>query len=585
MSLAKREHTINQLKNKQFDLLVIGGGINGAAAAWDASLRGLTVAVIDKGDFGAATSAGCFKIIHGGLRYLQHFDFRRLLESVQEQRLLRIIAPHLLKPLPFLVPCYKPLMKRKAVIRLALSIYEFLARARNSGVQRSLRLPNHQVLSTAQCLDIAPGLSRDGLEGGVLYYDVQMNNCERLTYGILQAAVEAGCVAANYVSLSKLSYATAACGKNEISSVQVIDSISGEQFSVKAKSYINATGPWMGSLAASLGFDVKPDNVFSKGIQLVVPELTSRCAFAVESSGVDSAAKVSRGARAYFIQPWNGYSLIGTSDELVEENPDSFDISQQDIKRFIDEVRSAYTSENLEEDSVLAVFGGLRPVADDVDISKAGEEAKVARKDLVIDHARVLFGNTHFTNLISMRGVKYTTFRLFAQQTVDLITKKLNMSCASITNKSRLSSTPSQPLPKFLEELQKKFPQLEVDYLIHLMNNYGRVAEDIAQLAISGLNSSLDSSSTVRTAELVYCARHEMVEHLDDLLLRRVPLCIAGVPDASTIEVCAELAANELQWSESRKIEEQSRFLKMLPKNCMPIASQEHPAREVSGKG
>ena len=202
--MKERKTTIEQLKNEQFDVLIIGSGINGAAAAWDASLRGLKVALIDKGDFGAATSAGCFKIIHGGLRYLQHLDFKRLQESVEEQRLLRIIAPHLLSPLAFLIPCYKPLMKRRFLIRLALGVYEFLARNRNKDVQAGLELFDHQVLSTEECLELAPGLETKGLEGGVLYYDVQMNNCERLTFEVAAAAAKASAVVANYLEVSKL---------------------------------------------------------------------------------------------------------------------------------------------------------------------------------------------------------------------------------------------------------------------------------------------------------------------------------------------------------------------------------------------
>ena len=177
------------LGGRHFDLLVVGGGINGLAIAWDAALRGLSVVLCEKGDFGGGATAGCFKIVHGGFRYLQNLDFSRLFRSAKEQRILRTIAPHFVQPLPILVPSYGLGKKSRAVLDLGATFYEILTAGRNNGVDESRKLPRHSVLGSADVLTIAPHLRREALRGGIVFYDAQMRNCERLT---LAVATECG---------------------------------------------------------------------------------------------------------------------------------------------------------------------------------------------------------------------------------------------------------------------------------------------------------------------------------------------------------------------------------------------------------
>lgn len=538
-----------KLQSELFDVVVIGGGVNGAAAAWDASLRGLRVALVEKDDFGAHTSAGCFKIIHGGLRYLQHFDLPRLFDSVREQRLTRLIAPHLLEPLPFLIPCYKPLMKRRFTLRLAMTVYELLAWNRNVGVQRSLVLPSHRVLSREECLRIAPGLQQEGLEGGVIYYDVQMSNADRLTFGLVQAAAAAGAVVANYCRVTSLESTETPGELPAVTAVRIEDGLDGGSFSIRTRAVINAAGPWI----AGLGNQTKTPEAFSKGIQFVVPKIISECAVAVESRNSDPAAKVARGARAYFLQPWNGVTLVGTSDELVKECPDDFAITTRDVERFVSELRGCYATESLEADSVLHAFGGLRPVADDIDLSSnQGDEAKAARKDLVVDHAREPLSGKCYKNVISMRGVKYTTFRSFAEKSVNVLTQKMGRPLPGCTASARFPSTPSFSLEEYQNELERQFPSLDAGYLKHLLKNFGTDATAIAQLAQSGMQRTLGANLPISEAEVRYCCRNEMVHSLDDLLTRRLPVVQMGVPSASVLRAFAEIAASELGWDEQR---------------------------------
>ena len=242
---------IDSLGKREFDLLVIGGGINGAGIAWDAALRGLSVALIERADFGGATSSGCFKIIHGGLRYLQHLDLKRVRESVREQRILRTIAPHLVSPLPFLVPCYGRGRKGREFLSLGLLLYEFVVacdRNRNLGVHH--QLSRFRRLDSQQCLRHAPGLKAEGLTGGVLYEDVQLSNCERFTFAVVASAREAGAVVANYCEAVQLNASQAESGEGRIESVTAHDLFRGTELQIKARFVVNATGPWVDQVIA-----------------------------------------------------------------------------------------------------------------------------------------------------------------------------------------------------------------------------------------------------------------------------------------------------------------------------------------------
>ena len=196
---------IAALADREFDLVVVGAGVYGAATAWDASLRGLSVALIDKGDFGSGTSFNSLKTIHGGLRYLQHADFTRMRESVRERRNLMRIAPHLVHPLPFLVPTYRgSLLKTRTVMRAALFINDLVSWDRNELADRQKHLPAGKALTRDACLEMAPGIERDGLTGGVLWYDAQMYNSDRLTLSFVLSAAKEGAVVANYVEATEL---------------------------------------------------------------------------------------------------------------------------------------------------------------------------------------------------------------------------------------------------------------------------------------------------------------------------------------------------------------------------------------------
>jgi len=288
MPVFSRDHTT--LESTTFDVLVIGGGIIGVAVAWDAALRGLQVALVEKKDFGSETSAGCFKLIHGGVRYLQYLDFPRVLESIREQYILRKIAPHLVHPLPFLIPCYGRGLKGKEFLKLGMMVYELFAWRRNNGLNAYHHLAKHQVLQAEECLKIAPGLKREGLQGGVVFTDCQLSNCERLTFSVAQSAHDAGACLGNYLEVVSLSPSSAVTGGSKQIFVAIVeDVLSGKIFEVKARIVVNATGPWSRHVYSLFqGFPKNEEKfekskalnsrqqIFSKGIQVTLPKVELR---------------------------------------------------------------------------------------------------------------------------------------------------------------------------------------------------------------------------------------------------------------------------------------------------------------------
>ena len=554
---------------KPIDVLVVGGGIFGAGAAWDLAGRGLRTLLVDKGDFGGATSAGCFKIIHGGLRYLQHADFVRLTESVKEQQTLRQIAPHLVYPLPFLIPCYKKLMQRKTVLSTAMTVYEFLSWYRNSGVEDDHRLPRHRAFTRDEVLAIGSGFNPENLTGGVAYYDCQMSNADRLTFSIVASAVQAGAQALNYCSAARFLFGDAGgAGQRSIEAVELRDELTGATAMVRPKAVVNAAGPWHELIGASFeGVPVrKKPQWFSKGVQIAVPELVAKYAFAVESTYRDPAAKFARGARSYFVHPWRGHSLIGTTDSLWEGNPDQFSIDRQDLVELLEDFRRAYPSPLLTEENVKFAFGGLRQLAPEAleSIGDGSDQtwnqegaAKVARKDRIIDHAAMPFDQVLIPNLVTMQGVKYTTFRKFAEDAANIVAQKINCSAPSKTRNTKVSGAPGGTVRELTQSIAGRAGSEQ--RAMHLVRNYGAAAEAILDLEQDALELArpLGPGVSVSASECVHAARNEMAQTLSDIVLRRTPLGSLGLGSLGSVPYDAvhraSLAvAGEMGWTADR---------------------------------
>ena len=223
-----------------YDVLVIGGGIYGLFTAWDASLRGLSVALVEKGDFGQGTSSNTLRIIHGGLRYLQHGNIYRMRRSIHERTVFMRIAPHLVHPIPFLIPTYGHGLRGKEILSLALRMGDFIGWDRNCLSDPQKHLPAGRVLSKHECLKLFPGVNQEGLNGGVVYYDSQMYNSERFILSVARSAYDAGAAIANYAEVTEILQ-----DRDGISAVKAKDGLSGDEFECRARVIVNASGPWL----------------------------------------------------------------------------------------------------------------------------------------------------------------------------------------------------------------------------------------------------------------------------------------------------------------------------------------------------
>ncbi|MGH9453717.1 MAG: glycerol-3-phosphate dehydrogenase/oxidase, partial [Terriglobia bacterium] len=305
---------LTTLSGSTFDLVVIGGGINGAATVREAVLRGLRVGLVDAQDFASGTSSRSSKLIHGGLRYLQQRDFKLVRESRLERRLLLKLAPHLARPLPFLLPIYREDPYSRFKIGLGLSIYDLLG---NLGPA-----DRHRMLSAQETLRSVPRLKSEGLLGGAVYHDSETEDARLCVENVLDAATH-GAVVANYVSVEKLVTANDAGGAN-IVTAEARDQLSGRTFPISARFWVNATGPWVDRFRALIpGYDGTRTIRLTKGTHLVLPSLSGRYAL---------FAAILPGDRIFVMMPWQGYSLLGTTDTDFEGDPATVQPDAADVE-------------------------------------------------------------------------------------------------------------------------------------------------------------------------------------------------------------------------------------------------------------
>jgi glycerol-3-phosphate dehydrogenase len=382
------KRSLAQFKDKTFDALIIGGGINGCAVARDAARRGLKVALVEKGDFSSGTTASSTKLIHGGVRYLEHFEFRLVWESCHERRRLLDLAPHLVRPLSFLIPFYKGDRRSPLLINLGMWLYDLMAGFRNVG--------RHRMLSAEQALDREPRLNAKGLRGAALYYDAQVNDSRLCLENALDAAAN-GAVLANHlecVSLEK---------KGELWQAQLRDKLGRANFPVQARAILNLAGPWVDKTCAMLKSDIPAKVRTTKGVHAVTAPLTDRHALLLFSRS-DS--------RIFFVIPWLSGSLVGTTDTDFKDSPDKVTADQADIDYLLAEARRVFPGVKLTTSQLTTTFAGLRPLVFDPDKN----ESAVSREHIISEDA---------PGFLTMAGGKLTTYRAMAEQLTDRLAKML----------------------------------------------------------------------------------------------------------------------------------------------------------------
>ncbi len=380
---------LRSLAALEHDVLVVGGGIQGLAIAREIAERGLGVALVEKDDFGAATSSNSQRVIHGGVRYLQSLDFARMRRSVLDRRAWMREFPHLVRPRPILLPTFRGSGKPRAMIRAAMTLYEWLNPDLSRGLPSTHRVPRHESLSRARTLGLAPRLAGLPLDGAILFHDAAIEDSERLTIAIARKAWRAGARLANHARAAEWIRDGA-----RVRGARVVDELDGADHAVRARLVIHAGGPW----AARAGAPLVP---LVRAMALLVRPIEERFAVAVPSA---------REKRLLFFVPWRGHTLAGVHEKTFDGDPDELSVAPSEIESFLDEIEESLPGAGIRREDVRRVFAGLLPASDDRSGSPASED-------------RVLTGDD---GLVRVLGVKFTTAPSLARRVADFVESRLD---------------------------------------------------------------------------------------------------------------------------------------------------------------
>ncbi|MBL8186808.1 MAG: glycerol-3-phosphate dehydrogenase/oxidase, partial [Acidobacteria bacterium] len=459
-SWRSRLDSLERFQREVFDVLIIGGGITGAGLALDAAARGLNTALVEKRDFAAGTSSRSTKLIHGGLRYLEQFDFALVREALLERSVLTRIAPHQAEAFPFVIPIYADRRRNydhPLIMRAGLFLYDLLAGRQN--------FAKHRRLSREEALNLAPQLDPRGLKGAFLYYDA-LTNDSRLVIEIIKAAHQHGAAIANYTTVER--YLRDDSGK--IQGVWLRDELSGERIELRARVTINATGVWMedmirldGGNAEGLKKKLRP----AKGIHLTI---------AADRLRVDAAWLIPSltGHRFYFVVPWEGRVNVGTTDTDYSGGKDFPQAEPDEVAEILNAINSYFPEANLDPSDVISAWAGLRPL---ISYANAKDTTKVSRKEEMIETA---------DGLISIGGGKLTTYRAMAEHGIDLVLKRLGKSADTRTTRDVPISGGEMSrveLDQTAKQLASHY-NLPMDVTRHLAFSYGSNFDALIRLML-----------------------------------------------------------------------------------------------------
>lgn len=545
-SLDRAKH-LQQLKEQEYDLLVIGGGATGCGIALDAAARGLKIALVEKGDFASGTSSKSTKLIHGGLRYLKQLDIGLVRESGTERAVVHRLAPHLCVPEKMILPLVEGGTLGKYSTSLALRVYDFLA-----GVKKEDR---RKMLSKKATLTKEPLLNDEKLVGGGYYAEYRTDDA-RLTIELIKKAIAYGALALNYLEVTSYLYEG-----DQISGVVVTDHITGSTAEIKAKKVVSAAGPWVDKLR-KINDSIDDKRLFlSKGVHIVVPRdrlpLRQSTYFDVPDG------------RMIFAIPRGKITYIGTTDTPYEGSLNRVVATAADLDYLLKAANNTFPSANLTKYDVISNWAGLRPL-----IHEQGKSpSEMSRKDEIFEAP---------DGLISIAGGKLTGYRKMAERIVDIVLRQLSADESisfsnTTTSQIKLTKDPlgsKEEVARYIEEISKDCISKGLDkyYGWYLVSNYGRVATEI----LADIDTSkADVDTALVLSELSYCLDHEMVQRLDDFLIRRTGRLyfdILTIP--SILDAVIELMADRLVWSDARLHEEKER-IQLLLKDAKTYYEQE----------
>ncbi len=525
-----RLKNLSQIESEEFDVCIIGGGATGVGCALDATLRGLKTVLIEKNDFAAATSSKSTKLFHGGVRYLEQAvkkldmeQFRMVYKALKERRTLIKNAPHLAHPLALLTPCSTWI--EGAYYAIGLKIYDLLAGKTN--------LAPSDWLSKKEAVARVPQINTKKLNSAVLYYDGQFDD-SRYTISLAKTAAENGANLVNHMDV--LGFDKDENG--QLCALNIKDSLKGkgEQYKVKAKIFINATGPFSDHVRQMATPSVLPRMRVSKGVHLVLPRDVISPNTAILVPKTDDG-------RVIFIIPWQNRILVGTTDDECELTENEVTVSKDDTEYLLKYV-NRYLSKPVTVDQVRSGFGGLRPLLQ-ADLS-------ADTKSLVRDHEVEVDKKS---GLVSIMGGKWTTYRLMAKDTIDKCEEILRGSVSACKTEEQLLVGAEGWTPDYHKELMKRFKIQE--YIAHRLSlKYGTDALKILTLIWKdgSLRMPVIEGSPILRAEIVYAAVYEMGYTLKDLFARRLGLELMDWDRTlEAIPIAATLLQEAYWWTDEEK--------------------------------
>ena len=514
----RAQRDLVKLAETRFDVAIIGGGMIGTGVARDASMRGLKTILFEKEDFCYGTSSRSSRMIHGGLRYLVNYDFGLVREGLREREILLRIAPHLVKPLKFLIPAYGGFLHRMK-LKIGMILYDLLSYDKS--------LPSHKYLNREKALNAEPGLLEAGLQGAYVYYDSQISLTERLCMENVVSAGSHGAVLLNHAKAIGL------IRKNGVvSGVKVQDTLTGKAAEFHARLVVNVGGPWLDEIVREIRGDQSPLARTTKGIHLVTPKVTN-----------DALVLFAADGRAYFVMPWLGFELVGTTDTDYEQDMNAVKADVDDVEYLQSEVRRAFPGNSW--DKIYYTYAGVRSLLRIEGVS----ESSVTRRHVIYDHER----KEGMKGLVSVIGGKLTAYRGIAEQIVDVVASKLDSGSRCTTAEEKLPGANAAELEKVRVNMGSVASEYGVgtEVVAHLVSLYGSRYSEVLDYVKKDrrLKERICETNPDIMAEVTHAIERESACTLSDFMLRR---SLIGFRRCEGLDCCTKVAnkmARGLGWN------------------------------------
>ena len=508
----------NSISEKTYDVIVIGGGIVGAGIARDTTLRGLDTLLLEKEDFGSGTTSRSTRLIHGGLRYLRQLEFGLVRQDLSEREALLRIAPHLVHPLSFFIP----------IPNLSLNIAMFLGTTLYDVISFDKTLPNHTYLNKSKTLSAEPGLRVQGLQGSYVYSDCAIPLTERLNFETALSARENGATVLNHARVTNLTREG-----NRITGLEVKDEITGDVKTARGKMIVNAAGHWVDSIKDMLFPNKPPYLRRTKGVHIMIPRVSNHAL--VLFSPVDG--------RLFFVIPWEGYSLVGTTDTDYKDNLDAIYATREDVDYILEGLHLAYPDVKI--DDVYYAYAGLRSLA-----LKPGKSASnTSRSHELIDHSK----SDKLDGLVTILGGKITAYRAVAKDAADVVCRKLGNRAPCVTAERQLPGAPALGQEEIDSLMQKE--RLAEDTVRHLALLYGSKCREVITLASpdkAGFKQLSPGGPDI-VAQIWYAVKNESCMTVSDFMLRRSVVGLRKDMGLDAVPSVAGEMQKLLGWSDDEK--------------------------------